>query len=274
MYLNFKSESHLVRLKSYIKKRYFLVLQLTKREIHKKYRGSLLGFLWTFVNPLVLFITYSFLFSVVFNAKFESNDEKSNIAIMVYCGVILHLFFSECIMSAPSLIYSNSNYVKKVVFPLEILIVPVLLYSLLNLIINIGLLLIILYINNGYLYKEILLLPFLLLPLIIFIIGLMLIFASLGVFIRDISQLSAILNTVMLFVSGVFFTINDLPEKYQSILSFNPLAQAIASIRFVMLKGPGLDYYLLMKTFCVAFTFLFIGITMFKKLRKYFADVL
>lgn len=265
---------NLIKLFNYIKRRYFLVVQLTKREILKKYRGSLLGFLWTFVNPIVLFITYSFLFSVVFNSKFGGYNEKNDIAIMVYCGVILHIFFSECIQIAPSLIYSNSNYVKKVVFPLEILILPVLLYGILNLIINIALLILILFIFKGYIHKEILLLPFILMPLIIFIIGLMLIFSSLGVFIRDISQLSAILNTVMLFISGVFFSISNLPEKYQFILSLNPLAQAIASLRIVMLDGVGVDYHLILKNFFVASFFLFIGIIIFKKLRRYFADVL
>lgn len=259
---------------SFFLKNSFLIFQLTKREFEKKYRGSLLGFIWTFANPLILLFTYTFVFTVAVKSSWGSFDKENNVAIIIYSGLILQLFFSECLNSSSSLIYGNVNYVKKVVFPLEILILPHILTGIFNYIINIIFIVLVLILLNNNFHKEIILIPILIIPLICLIAGIMLIFSALGVFIRDIGQLSGIISTVMLFVSGVFFPIKELPEIFQKILYFNPLAQSINSTRDVIFLGtiPDFNYYI--SNLISGLLVFLLGVYVFKRLRKSFADAM
>lgn len=219
---------------------------------------------------------YTFVFSVVFKAKWGVGNEesKTSFALVLFVGLIVHGLLAEVLNRAPSLILSNVNYVKKVVFPLEILPIIILIAAFFHSVISTAVLLIAYVVINGYLPWTVILIPIVLLPLATLVLGFAWILASLGVFIRDIGQAIGIITTVMLFTSPVFFPLSAMPEKYQPFVLANPLTFIIEQSREVLIFGRspnwlGLGIYMLIAT-AVAW----LGYIWFQKTRKGFADVL
>ncbi|MCX9465704.1 ABC transporter permease, partial [Vibrio cholerae] len=182
-----------------------LIKALVKRDILGRYRGSILGILWSFFNPLFMLAVYTFVFSEVFNARWGAGtDSKAEFALILFAGMLMFNLFSETINQAPNIILSNANYVKKVVFPLEILPVVNLLSSLFNTGISLIVWILAYTILIGIPHASLLLIPFILIPYVLFILGLGWIISSLGVYLRDVSQIIGVLTTVLMFMSGVF----------------------------------------------------------------------
>ncbi|HVS27094.1 MAG TPA: ABC transporter permease [Burkholderiales bacterium] len=253
-----------------------LIWQMTRREVVGRYKGSLMGLLWSFLNPVFMLVVFTFVFSVVFKARWGVGEEetKTQFAVVLFVGMIVHGLFAEVLNRAPVLILGNVNYVKKVVFPLEILPAISMGTALFHSLVSLLVLLIAFVIFNGYLHWTAIFTPLVLLPLVILTLGLAWIFASLGVFIRDISQTIGIVTTVMLFLSPVFFPVTALPEKYRPLIMANPLTFIIEQAREVLIWGhlpewSGLAIYTLAAT-AVAWA----GYAWFQKTRKGFADVL
>ena len=182
--------------------------------------------------------------------------------------------FAECINRAPSLIISNTNYVKKVVFPLEILPWVSLGAALFHSIISLFVWLIVYVIFYGIPHLTVLLLPLIMLPFIFLTMGLSWGLSALGVYLRDISQLVGIFTTALMFLSPIFYPITALPESYQRIMLFNPLTSVIESIRDILFWGRLPDMTILLLFFIVALLIAFLGFAFFQKTRKGFADVL
>lgn len=253
-----------------------LIAQMTKREVVGRYKGSALGLAWSFFNPVFMLTVYTFVFSVVFKARWGLGGEesKTQFAVVLFVGMIVHGLFAEVLNRAPSLILSNVNYVKKVVFPLEILPVVSMGAALFHSLISLGVLLIAFVIFNGYLHWTAVLAPLVLLPLVILILGLAWMLASLGVFLRDVGQTIGIITTVMMFLAPVFYPVTALPEAFRPWLMANPLTFIIEQAREVLIWGrlpdwAGLALYTLAAT-AVAWA----GYAWFQKTRKGFADVL
>lgn len=253
-----------------------IIVQMAKRDVIGRYKGSSMGLLWSFLNPLFMLAVYTFVFSVVFKARWSAGGDESRtqFAIILFVGMIVHGFFSEVINKAPLIILSNVNYVKKVIFPLETLPVISLLAALFHSFISLIVLLSAFIIFNGFLHWTVVFLPLVLCPLIIFCLGLSWILASLGVFIRDVSQTTVIITTVMMFLSPVFFPISALPEKYHIWIMLNPLTFIIEQARSVIIWGKvpnisGLFLYSL-----ASLIIAWLGFVFFQKTRKGFADVL
>ena len=201
-----------------------LAAALVKREIIGRYRGSVLGILWSFFNPIFMLIVYTFVFSVVFKARWNTgSDSKTEFALVLFAGLIVFNLFAECFNRAPSLILSNVNYVKKVVFPLEILPWVALGSALFHTFISLGVWLIAYLILFGMPHPTVLFLPLVILPLLLLIMGLTWGLASLGVYLRDVSQLIGLFTTVLMFLSPIFYPASALPEQYRHLLLFNPL---------------------------------------------------
>ena len=252
-----------------------LIMSLVKREVIGRYRGSIFGLLWSFMNPVFMLLVYTFVFSVVFKAKWGGgSDSKVEFALILFSGLIMFNLFAECINRAPSLIISNTNYVKKVVFPLEILSWVSMGTALFHSVISLCVWLIAYVIFFGIPHLTVLLLPLIVLPFIFFIMGLSWILSALGVYLRDISQLVGILITALMFLSPIFYSITALPEKFQSILIFNPLTPVIEFTRDILFWGRLPDMTILLLLFIVSLFTAFIGFTFFQKTRKGFADVL
>jgi len=253
-----------------------LIAQMTRRDVAGRYKGSALGLAWSFFNPVFMLVVYTFVFSVVFKARWGVGVEetKTQFAVVLFVGLIVHGLFAEVLNRAPGLILGNVNYVKKVVFPLEILPAVTMGAALFHSLVSLLVLFIAFVIFNGYLHWTAIFTPLVLLPLVIFTLGLAWILASLGVFIRDVGQTIGMLTTVVLFVSPVFFPVTALPERFRPWMMANPLTFIIEQAREVLIWGhlpnwAGLGLYTLVAT-AVAWA----GYAWYQKTRKGFADVL
>ena len=253
-----------------------LTLQMSRREIIGRYRGSVMGLLWSFLNPVFMLTVYTFVFSIVFKARWgvDSNDSKTQFAVVLFVGMIVHGLFAEVANRAPSLILANVNYVKKVVFPLEILPVITMCAALFHGLVSLAVLLIAFFIFNHSLQWTVIFIPLVLLPLIILTLGCAWILSSLGVFIRDVSQTIGIVTTVMMFLSPVFFPVTSLPEIYRPLIMANPLTFIIEQSREVLIWGHLPDWIGLGIYAVVATIVAWVGYVWFQKTRKGFADVL
>lgn len=256
-----------------------LILQMSRREVVGRYKGSVMGLLWSFLNPLFMLVVYTFFFSVVFKSRWAAapagtEESKTLFAVLLFVGMIVHSLFAEVLNRAPNLILGNVNYVKKVVFPLEVLPVISMGTALFHSLVSICVLLLVFFVTNGYLHWTLVFLPFILLPLVIFTVGLAWILASFGVFVRDVGQSIGLGMTVMLFLSPVFYPVSALPESMRPWMLANPLTFIIEQARAVLIWGQlpnwsGLLLYTLVASFVA-----WLGYVWFQKTRKGFADVL
>ena len=253
-----------------------LIAQMTKREVVGRYRGSIMGIAWSLFNPILMLVVYTFVFSVVFKARWGAGGDASqtSFAIVLFVGMIVYGLFAEIANRAPTLILSNVNYVKKVVFPLEILPVVGLCSALFHTIISLTVLLAAILLINGGLSWTVILFPLVMLPLLLATLGVAWILASLGVFVRDVGQTVGIFTTVLMFVSPVFYPISALPEKFQIWLLLNPLTFVIEQSRAVMIFGQQPDWSGLGIYAFVSLVLAWTGYWWFQKTRKGFADVL
>lgn len=251
-----------------------LAWQLAKREVVGRYRGSVLGILWSFFNPVLMLAVYTFVFSVVFKARWSGGSEsKTEFAIVLFAGMIVHSLFAECLNRAPGLILSNVNYVKKVVFPLEILPWVTMGAALFHAVISVVVLLLFYLIVNGSLQWTVIFLPLVLAPFILLVMGLSWFLASLGVYVRDVGQTIGIVTTVLMFLSPVFYPVSALPEAFQPWLLANPLTFIIEQTREVLIWGHMPDWRGLALYAVAGVGVAWLGYVWFQKTRKGFADV-
>jgi len=252
-----------------------LITALTQREVIGRYRGSVMGILWSFLNPVFMLLVFTFVFSVVFKARWSGgSDSKTEFALILFAGLIVFNLFSECVNRAPGLILSNANYVKKVVFPLEILPWVALGSALFHALISLGVWLIAYLIFFGVPHLTVLLLPLVFLPFLLFVMGLTWGLASLGVYLRDVSQFTGLITTAMMFLSPIFYPVSALPEAYRHLLLFNPLTPVIEQAREVLYWGKVPDMTILSVYLVGATLIAWLGFAWFQKTRKGFADVL
>lgn len=253
-----------------------LIWQLTKREVIGRYRGSVMGLAWSFFHPLLMLVIYTFVFSVVFKARWGvgSDESRTDFAVILFVGMIVHGLFAECINRAPGLILANPNYVKRVVFPLEILpwvaLGSALFHAAISLVVLMGAYLVL---NHGLQWTAIFL-PMVLLPLLLGTLGFAWFLASTGVFVRDIGQTTGILTTVLLFVSPVFYPVSVLPEQYRMYLQLNPLTFIMEQARGVLIWGAAPDWPELGLYGVISLGVACTGFWWFQRTRKGFADVL
>ena len=252
-----------------------LVRVLVKREVIGRYKGSIMGILWSFLNPVFMLVVYTFVFSVVFKARWSTGTgSKTEFAMVLFAGLIVFNLFSECINRAPTLIMSNINYVKKVIFPLEILAFVTVGSAMFHSLVSLLVWFIAYLFLFGIPHITVLMLPLILLPLVLFILGLTWMLAALGVFLRDTSQFIGIFTSALMFMSPVFYPATSLPVDYRNFLYFNPLTPAIEGIRAILFWGqvPNLG---ILSVFTIASLFIaWIGFACFQKTRRGFADVL
>jgi lipopolysaccharide transport system permease protein len=255
-----------------------LISQMAKREVVGRYKGSVMGLLWSFLNPIFMLLVYTFFFSVIFKARWGVVDgveeSKSQFAVVLFVGMIVHGLFAEVLNRAPTLVTNNVNYVKKVIFPLEILPVVSLAAALFHSLVSLLVLLTAFVIFNHYLHWTVLLAPLVFLPLVIISLGFAWMLAALGVFLRDIGQTIGLFTTVLMFMSPVFFPISAMPEQYRPIIMANPLTFIIEQSREVLIWGHTPDWWGIGIYTLVATAIAWLGFIWFQKTRKGFADVL
>lgn len=252
-----------------------LIYSLTKREIISKYKGSIIGALWAFINPILMMAIYTFVFSVVFKSRWGESvtSSKTEYALALFIGLIVFTIFSECLNRAPTLIISNVNYVKKVVFPIEILPIVVMGSALFQTCISL-IVWVLFYISFiGIPTLNFFWFPLILFPFLLQVLGISWFLSSLGVYLRDTAQVIGILVMIMMYMSPVFYSVSMLPKAYQSFMHLSPLTYIIEQSRNSLMFGQGIEWsHWFIYTLISCFVML-CGFAWFKYTRKGFADV-
>ncbi|MFC0676864.1 ABC transporter permease [Lysobacter korlensis] len=252
-----------------------LIAQLTRQEIVGRYRGSMLGMLWSLVTPILMLLIYTFVFSVVFGARWSGLEQggKAGFAVVLFAGMAVFNVFSDVVVRAPTLVMANTNYVKRVVFPLEILPVVQMGNALFHFLISLLAWLVAAWWILGGVPATALLLPVVIGPLILGTLGVAWLLASLGVFVRDIAQTVGLLVTAMLFLTPIFYPLEAIPVEYRDLIRLNPLTHVVVQARDVLIEGslPGAGTLAL--HWGAGLAVLWLGFAWFQKTRKGFADV-
>ncbi|PLK49132.1 ABC transporter permease [Uliginosibacterium sp. TH139] len=253
-----------------------LVRNLIHREVVGRYKGSMLGIFWSLITPVFMLLVYTFVFSVVFKARWGSGDgdSKAEFALVLFAGLMVFNLFAECVTRAPNLILANVNYVKKVVFPLEILPWVAMGSALFHFSISFGVWLAAYVLLVGVPHWEVLLCPLIIAPFVMFVMGLSWALASLGVFLRDVGQLIGVVVQVLMFLTPIFYPASALPERFQTVMFLNPLTPPIEMMRDVMYWGRLPNLQLWGGGMLTSLAVAMLGFAWFQKTRKGFADVL
>lgn len=251
-----------------------LIKALILQDAIGKYRGSMAGILWAFFNPIIMLIIYTFVFSVVFKARWNGGGgSKVEFALILFIGLIAFNFFAECINRAPTLILGNVNYVKKVMFPLEILPLVALGSGFIHFGISLVIWLVAYTLFIGVPPITILYYPFIVLSLLMLTLGIMWFLAALGPYLRDITQFMGMLTTILMFLSPIFYPISALPEKFQIYLKLNPITPIIEYSRDFLYWGSSPEPKAIGLLIIASLLTLLGGFVWFQKMRKGFADV-
>lgn len=251
--------------------------RLTEREVLGRYRGSLLGVSWSFLNPLAMLGVYTFIFSQVFNARWGSAANSGGpiaFAINLFAGLIVFNIFAECANKAPTTVLAFPNYVKKVIFPLEILAAVTVGSALFHALTSLVVLAVFELVGFQRIPLQALWLPLIWLPLVLGCLAMSWFLGALGVFLRDLGQIITVAVSMLMFLSPIFFPLSALPSRWQPLLALNPLAGVIEQTRLVLVEGKHPDpFYLVAATVLslVACELCFRG---FEKAKRAFADVL
>lgn len=252
-----------------------LTRELTKRDVLGRYRGASFGLLWSVLSPFLMLIVYSIAFGSVFKSRWPQQvDGGPDYTLILFVGLIVHGFFTECLTRAPSLVVGNPSYVKRVVFPLEILPWPMVLSAFFHLLMNLAVLLLLYGLRYGVPSPTVLLFPLVMLPLALVGAGTGWLLASLGVYLRDISQITGVLSAAMLFLSSAVVPVETLSPRYQLVFRLNPLSFIIDQARNVALWNQMPDWRGLLLYTAVALLFCYVAHAWFRATRSGFADVL
>jgi len=253
-----------------------LVRQLASREFASRFRGSMLGSAWAIVTPLLLAAIYAFVFNTVFKMRWTAGEGQSNLDFTVYLllGLAVHGIFVECLSRAPQLIVSNPSYVKKVVFPIEVLPFVLLGSALTTAGISIGVAILLNWLVSGSLHQSIVFIPLILIPYGLFISAFVMIMAACGVYLRDLAQVVNVIITVSLFLTPVFYPVSAMPPAVRNLMWINPLTFAVEQIRSAAVEGLVPNLLGLLLYMAASLVTLSVSYWLFQRLRKGFADVL
>jgi lipopolysaccharide transport system permease protein len=252
-----------------------LIFRLARREIAARYRGSLLGLAWSVLVPLMLLAVYTFVFSVIFQVRWSQKvDDRSHFALILFAGLLLYNIFAECLNRAPLLVISHAAYVKKVIFPLEVLPWVSLLTALFNAAVGFVVLL------AGYVFLlgvppwSSLFLLVTVLPLLLLVIGLSHFLAALGVYLRDVQQFIGVVTMMFMFLTPLFYPISAVPARLQGFIRLNPLTPIIEQSRAALFEGTLPNWGEYAALLFISWLISWLGFAWFMKTRKGFADVL
>ena len=253
-----------------------LVAQLVRRDVVGRYRGSFLGVFWSLFNPLLSLAVYTFAFGVVFRTRWIGSEAGGllEFAVMLFAGLIVFAVFSECVTRAPGVVLVNPNFVKKIVFPLEVLPVMLLGSALFHATASFAVLVVGVAITYGSIPWTFLLFPLVLVPVALLSLGLAWILASLGVFVRDIAQAISILTSALLFLSPIFYPLSALPPSVRPWIALNPIAFPIEQARDVLVLGNLPDWAVLAAHSAGGLLIAMVGYWWFRRTKRAFADVM
>jgi lipopolysaccharide transport system permease protein len=251
-----------------------LTHNLTRRNLLSQYQGTLLGFAWALVTPLVLLGIYTLVFTGLFNARWPGSDAPSHFALHMFAGMIIHGWFSEAIQRAPTLLSSDAALVTKMAFPLGLLPVAQILASSLQVLASLVLLIIFASLSGMLPGFSLLALPLILMPFALLLTSLSIILSALGVYLRDLRIITGFVSTGLLFLSPVFYPLEGIPEPWRTLIYINPLAFPIESIRQIIFDAQWPNLIGVICYFIVSLLALTLSLKVLTRLRGGFADVI
>ena len=249
------------------------MLELTKREFSGRYRGSFGGVLWALVQPLFMLAVYTVAFGVILQARWAATGDTTDYALMLFAGLIVFNAFSECLNQTTGLITSNPNFVKKVVFPLELLPVITVITALAHALIGIAVWFIGHLLLKGLPPVSALFFPLVLAAFAPLLIGLGWLLSAVGVIVRDIAQLTGVVSHTLLFLTPIFYSIDTAPVFLQQLLALNPLTFVVEQFRNVIFHGYLPDWSALALYAVLSSLFAWSCLAVFRRLRPVFADL-
>ncbi|MGD8451520.1 MAG: ABC transporter permease [Phycisphaerae bacterium] len=303
----FRSFLHPLRMVANLCSHRQLTLQLTHRDIVSRYRAARLGLLWAVLTPLALLAIYTFVFSVVFEARWNLPTDKDQaqqpapqveeqppapapaatqaaepkkeshgeFALYLFCGMLIFTLFAEVVTRAPTMVIANPNYVKKVVFPLEVLVISALLTALFNLAIGFGVWLVFwFFVKHALPPLTMFYLPLVVLPVCLATTGVAWVVAALGVFVRDVGHAVTLIVQALFFATPVFYKIERVPDAFQVVMRLNPLSHALEDARRVMIESAPPEWLWWLISLLASTAIAIAGYAVFMKSKRAFADVL
>jgi lipopolysaccharide transport system permease protein len=253
-----------------------LVAQMARRDIIGRYRGSFVGLLWSFFNPLLMLMIYTFVFGVIFKSRWNEQAGVGHFqfATILFAGLNMNSLFTECANRAPTLILENTNFVKKVVFPLETLAWSAIGSALFHLLISTMVLLIIEWMVSGSIPWTVVLFPLVVACFLPFVAGTIWLLASLGVFLRDLKQATGIITTALMFLAPIMYPKEIIPAQFRDWMYLNPLTLIVEASRDVLIWGRQPAWEMLAPYALFSAFFAWMAFAWFQRSRKGFADVL
>lgn len=252
-----------------------LLMNLTRREILSRYRGSFLGVFWTLLTPLLLLGIFTFVFGVIFRVRWNSDQAiDAQFAAILFSGLILHGVIGEVLGRSPMAVLNNVNLVKKVVFPLELLSWVTVITAVFHFLLALAVLGIFLLVTGHGLPLTVVAIPLVIAPFLLLCTGVAWFVASLGVYVRDTTHVTGFITTALLFLSPIFYPLSAVPEAYRGLFLVNPLTYVITEFRHVLLLGTWPDPLALGVYWCVSLLIFWLGYVWFQKTRVGFSDVL
>lgn len=255
-----------------------MILRLAGRRIEARYRGSFLGITWAVLEPLALLAIYTFIFGLVFRAKWGTlpvgDGAQGEFALFLFSGLTIYSIFSEAVNDSPQALLASEQYVKQLVFPSEVLAWVAVLAGLFRFAISSALLVLFYRLSLGNLPVTALFLPVIVLPVILFTLGVTWLLSSLGVFLRDLGQLVGLFTTALLFVSPIFYPASTIPERYHHLYFLNPFAGILEMSKRSLFEGVVPDAMEVAVLFLIGWVVAWLGHSWFLRTKAGFADVL
>lgn len=251
-----------------------LVRRLSVREIAARYRGSVLGLFWLLVTPILMITIYTFVFAVVFKARWSVEEaSKLEFGLNLFLGLLLFNIVAEILNRSPTLILENVSYVKKVIFPLEIQAWVALLVALFNAMVGVLVLVVVQLCARGLPPLTAPLALALIIPLTLFCLGILWFFSALGVYLRDLRHACGILTSVLMFLSPLFYPLAAVPPQFRQFMALNPLSTILEQARQLVFKGELPDLWSFGAMTAFAWIFASLALWWFTITKRGFADV-
>jgi len=253
---------------------FFLFRQLLGRELSARYRATALGAVWLVLQPLLMLTIYTLVFSGIFKIRWGGADTSASFALVLFAGLIVFSFFSEVLVSSPALVSSQPNYVKKVVFPVEMLAVVRVAAAAFNACVGLAILLVAQLFIEGHSTAWFGASLLVLMAMVPMLLGIAWLTSALGVYLPDITQFAGLLASAMLFISPIFFPASAMPPEMSALIRFNPLVVPMEQLRAVTVQGIAPDFATLAVHFTLSCAFAVLAFRMFRRLSYGFSDVL
>lgn len=256
-------------------RRRHLLRRLARRDVEQRFRGSILGRIWMVIAPLFMLALYMIAFGFLLKPKWqEAVSSPTEIAMIYFSGLIVFDFFMECIVRAPNLMFEHVSYIKRMVFPLEILAWVALGTAFTRLVVGTILLAVFYVAVRGVPPAAVIVVPLLVVLLAIFALGFVWVLTSIAVFVRDIRHLLGVLMPIFMFLTPVFFPLSSTPRIAQVLLYANPLTFVLEGVRGALFRGAWPNWIGLIAYAAAAILFAWGSFGIFRRLREGFADVL